>query len=395
MMIGIDHAQGGAKSGEGRYKGIDHIVQTVRNKETGQLQISESSSKKGVHLTDAKEWLERNKDKEKYAVDPYAPARNDQGELPKEQTALANAADTVTHTLEKLSPISTASANETPYQAPKTTVTGQKNKMDGGLVSQQASPPSLFEMTEQVTAKPSVFNVASSDSVTTSNHAPVTTNTAQNQAKAANNQTVTQQQSLANKTASSNNQITNANLALESYAKTGIFNQTVNSNQSTTSQSDLTNQFVSDIANGKLEQDGKVKSVSNNSSLDAQLNELKQNEAKAINTKHNTASNLTAIAPAVSPKSDIAATLVKQTSSDSFSRLLNTASPINIATAMSALPKIPAIPTIADAPSVSMPANLPIKPPISVNFPTAEVGQNLSDNRLAHIVSGGYARLQN
>ena len=295
-----------------------------------------------------------------------------QGELPKEQTALANAADTVTHTLEKLSPISTASANETPYQAPKTTVTGQQNK---SLLSQQEP------------AKHIVFNVASSDSVTTSNHAPVTTNTAQNQAN--------QQQSLANKTASSNNQITNANLALESYAKTGIFNQTVNSNQSTAAQSDLTNQFVSDIANGKLEQDGKVKYVSDNSSLDAKLNELKQNEAKVINTKHNTDSNLTAIAPAVSPKSDIAATLVKQTSSDSFSRLLNTASPINIATAMSALPKIPAIPTIADAPSVSMPANLPIKPPISVNFPTAEVGQNLSDNRLAHIVSGGYSRLQN
>ena len=62
---------------------------------------------------------------------------------------------------------------------------------------------------------------------------------------------------------------------------------------------------------------------------------------------------------------------------------------------MSALPKMPAIPAIADAPSVAMPANLPNKPPISVNLPNAEVGQNLSDNRLAHIVSGGYARLQN
>lgn len=83
MVIGIDHSQGGAKSGEGRYKGIDHIVQVVRDPKTGELAISESSSKKGVHTTDANEWLQRNAKKPKYAVDPYDALRNDSTQVAK------------------------------------------------------------------------------------------------------------------------------------------------------------------------------------------------------------------------------------------------------------------------------------------------------------------------
>jgi muramidase (phage lysozyme) len=75
MVIGIDYSQGGAKSGAGRYKGIDHIVQVVQNPSTGKLQISESSSGKGVHLTDADTWLARTKSKPRYAVDPYYKTR--------------------------------------------------------------------------------------------------------------------------------------------------------------------------------------------------------------------------------------------------------------------------------------------------------------------------------
>ena len=75
MLIGIDHSQGGAKSGAGRYKGIDHIVQVVKDPTTGRLLISESSSHKGVHFTDAAQWLQRMSKKPLYAVDPYAPVR--------------------------------------------------------------------------------------------------------------------------------------------------------------------------------------------------------------------------------------------------------------------------------------------------------------------------------
>ncbi|MDD5150665.1 MAG: phage tail tip lysozyme [Flavobacterium sp.] len=84
MVIGIDHSQSGAKSGAGRYKGIDHITQVVKNPETGEMMISESSSKKGVHLTNANDWLERNKDKPKYAVDPYANIRGEDGTIQTE-----------------------------------------------------------------------------------------------------------------------------------------------------------------------------------------------------------------------------------------------------------------------------------------------------------------------
>jgi hypothetical protein len=279
--------------------------------------------------------------------------------------------------LEKLSPIGVASANETPYQAPKTTVTGQQNKMDGGLVSQQA------------VAKPIVLNVASTDSVITSNDALGTTNTVQNQV---NQQDVTQQQSIANSTTSSNNQTTNASPTLESYAKTGVFNT---QNNNTASQSNLNQDFASDIAQGKLSQDGKAKTASSNPSRDSQLNELDrlQTEFKAGNNQ--SVNSTESIAKAVNPKLDIAATLAKQTANNSFSSLLNTALPITTSSALVPSPQMPGIPVFADAPSVSMPTNLASKTPIAVNLPAAEIGQNLSDNRLAHIVSGGYARLQN
>jgi hypothetical protein len=255
-------------------------------------------------------------------------------------------------------------------------VTGQQNKMDGGLVSQQA------------VAKPIVLNVASTDSVITSNDAFGTTNTAQNQV---NQQAVTQQQSIANSTTSSNNQTTNASPMLESYAKTGVFNTQNN----TASQSSLNQDFASDIAQGKLSQDGKAKTASSNPSRESQLNELDrlQTEFKAGNNQ--SVNSTESIAKAVNPKLDIAATLAKQTANNSFSSLLNTALPITTSSALVPSPQMPGIPVFADAPSVSMPTNLASKTPIAVNLPAAEIGQNLSDNRLAHIVSGGYARLQN
>ena len=72
MVIGIDYSQSGANSGQGRYKGIDHIVQVVQDPNSGKLQISESSSgAHGVRVQDADKWLANKKGKPMYAVDPF------------------------------------------------------------------------------------------------------------------------------------------------------------------------------------------------------------------------------------------------------------------------------------------------------------------------------------
>lgn len=57
MMIGMDTGEHGWDAG--RYKGIDHIVQTFRDPETGQMMVSESSSKRGVHATPYEEWYKQ------------------------------------------------------------------------------------------------------------------------------------------------------------------------------------------------------------------------------------------------------------------------------------------------------------------------------------------------
>lgn len=54
MMIGMDTGNKGWD--RGRFGGIDHIVQTYRDAETGRMMVSESSSRKGVTVTDYEEW---------------------------------------------------------------------------------------------------------------------------------------------------------------------------------------------------------------------------------------------------------------------------------------------------------------------------------------------------
>ncbi|OAI25077.1 MULTISPECIES: phage tail tip lysozyme [Methylomonas] len=54
-----------------------------------------------------------------------------------------------------------------------------------------------------------------------------------------------------------------------------------------------------------------------------------------------------------------------------------------------AMPKIPTIPAIAEAPKVIEPLGSPAAPAFTVNLPSQDVGQNLSDRRIAHIASGG------
>lgn len=57
MMIGMDTGDKGWDAG--RFGGIDHIVQTYRDAETGRMMVSESSSGQGVKTTDYEEWYKK------------------------------------------------------------------------------------------------------------------------------------------------------------------------------------------------------------------------------------------------------------------------------------------------------------------------------------------------
>lgn len=57
MMIGMDTGDRGWDTG--RFGGIDHIVQTYRDAETGRMIVSESRSGKGVTVTDYEEWYKK------------------------------------------------------------------------------------------------------------------------------------------------------------------------------------------------------------------------------------------------------------------------------------------------------------------------------------------------
>lgn len=56
---------------------------------------------------------------------------------------------------------------------------------------------------------------------------------------------------------------------------------------------------------------------------------------------------------------------------------------------ISAPPKAPSMPPPAEAPKVFEPLSSPTPPQFTVNLPTQDVGQDISDRRIAHIASGG------
>lgn len=61
MLIGEDNGEKGWDAG--RYKGIDHITQAVKDPKTGKLMISESQGGKGVTLTDPEEYFKKKEAK--------------------------------------------------------------------------------------------------------------------------------------------------------------------------------------------------------------------------------------------------------------------------------------------------------------------------------------------
>lgn len=75
MIIGEDNGNKGWD--KGRYKGIDHITMVVRDPKTNALIISESSSKKGVHLTPVDQYLKykQNKGTKLFVTDPLSKSR--------------------------------------------------------------------------------------------------------------------------------------------------------------------------------------------------------------------------------------------------------------------------------------------------------------------------------
>lgn len=75
MVIGEHN---GSPNGKGRFHGIDHITMVVRDPNSGELMISQSSSHKGVHLMPIDDYLnsKRSHGVELYATDPLAKARD-------------------------------------------------------------------------------------------------------------------------------------------------------------------------------------------------------------------------------------------------------------------------------------------------------------------------------
>ena len=140
MVIGLDAAHGGAKSGAGRFMDIDHVVQVVQNPTTGQLEIAESSSHKGVHTTNADQWLAMYKKKgaQIYASNPYA-----------------NVVDS------KLTSGVVANTESTPVKVPVQTASASKSvdsKLTSGVVANTESTPVKVPVQTAIysTVKPTV-----------------------------------------------------------------------------------------------------------------------------------------------------------------------------------------------------------------------------------------------
>jgi hypothetical protein len=90
MLIGEDN---GAKGWDaGRYKGIDHITQTVKDPKTGKLMISESQGGKGVTLTDPEEYFKKKEAKgvKLFGTDMTAMAKGAEGRTTAPPSATAN-----------------------------------------------------------------------------------------------------------------------------------------------------------------------------------------------------------------------------------------------------------------------------------------------------------------
>ena len=85
MIIGEDHPGARSDKDGGRYKGIDHVVQVVKNPKTGELEIAQASSKKGTWTQPLEQWkADRLKKGTKlYGADPMLLAKN----LPPEAAA--------------------------------------------------------------------------------------------------------------------------------------------------------------------------------------------------------------------------------------------------------------------------------------------------------------------
>lgn len=89
MLIGEDN--GHTKFDEGRYQGIDHIVQVVSHPKTGALYISQSRGGEGVELTPAAKYLHAKQAKgvEMHLVDPWKGVRERLQQLQDTQSPAA------------------------------------------------------------------------------------------------------------------------------------------------------------------------------------------------------------------------------------------------------------------------------------------------------------------
>jgi hypothetical protein len=339
MMIGIDHSQGGEKSGEGRYKGIDHITQVVKDQVTGALQISESSSKKGVHLTDAKEWLDRNKDKEKYAVDPYAAVRDVNGT----DSTIA----TTKHTENAAQMKGTRQADALSQYAKTGKFTPVRNDYGDGSDLTPEQMASVQKYNGGDTAQVGVPTGLSVDESGVYSDIP-TDNSPESIA--------------ARKLQGEKARETSANMYKPKDSTATVTASAVNPAEKVIENTKPDSPIIADIKQRLTPQ----------ADIAAQL---AKNTAPATNS--------------IKGIGDIGGAITNQL--PSF--LSNPISAITKSISMPSAPKMPSMPVIAEAPPVKEPLNSnEPRQTAAVSQQTQDVGQDMSDKRLSHIVSGGYAR---
>lgn len=71
------------------------------------------------------------------------------------------------------------------------------------------------------------------------------------------------------------------------------------------------------------------------------------------------------------------------------SRLLDLASVSVSSSTMHSAPKMPSPPPVADAPSIVQPLGTPKNQDLTINIPSQDIGRDIADRRMAHIVTGG------
>ena len=156
MIIGEDHPGARSDKDGGRYKGIDHVVQVVRNPETGELEIAQASSKKGTWTQPLEQWkADRLKKGTKlYGADPMLLAKNlpPEAAAAQEQAKKDGATPATVGSTKKQAPPVTVPATQTPQTTQTATPqTTQKPTTQSAALTPQTTQTATAQTTQTTT----------------------------------------------------------------------------------------------------------------------------------------------------------------------------------------------------------------------------------------------------